>query len=107
MITFLIEKEFKWAEKCFDRQGLIKTPFEGYFASFIGQVAKGQKTITIRTPNTLTGMRSLIYFSKALDLIRYLIEVHEESNIVELTFKMNANAKAMHSARNVIAWYEK
>lgn len=107
MISFLIEKEFKWAEKCFDRHGLIKTPFEPYFASFIGQVAKGQKTITLRAPNTLTGVRSLIYFSKALDLIRYLIEVHEENNFVSLTFKMNANAKSMHAARNVIARYEK
>lgn len=107
MLRFLIEKEFKWAEKCFDRQGLIKTPFESYFASFIGQVAKGQKTITLRAPNTLTGVRSLIYFSKALDLIRYLIEVHEESNGVALTFKMNANAKSIHAARNVIGKYEK
>ena len=107
MINFLIEKEFKWAVKCFDRQGLIKTPFEGYFASFIGQVAKGQTTITLRAPNTLTGVRSLIYFSKALDLIRYIMEVHEGNNFVALTFKMNANAKSMHAARNVIARYEK
>ena len=107
MIKFLIEKEFKWAEKCFDRQGLIKTPFESYFASFIGQVAKGQKTITLRAPNTLTGVRGVIYFSKSLDLIRYLIEVHEENNFVALTFKMNANAKSMHTARNVIVRYEK
>lgn len=107
MIQFLVEKEFKWAEKCFDRQGLIKTPFEPYFASFIGQVAKGKKEITLKAPNTLTGVRGLIYFSNALDLIRYLIEVHEESNVVALTFRMNANAKSMHSARNVIARYEK
>lgn len=107
MISFLIKKGFKWAEKCFDRQGLIKTPFEPYFASFIGQVAKGQKTITLRAPNTLTGVRGLIYFSNSLDLIRYLIEVHEENNFVALTFKMNANAKSMHSARNVIARYGK
>lgn len=106
MIKFLIEEEFKWAEKCFDRQGLIKTPFEKYFASFIGQVAKDQKEITLRAPNTLTGVRSLIYFSNALDLIRYLIEVHEEKNVVALTFKMNANAKSMHAARNVIVRYE-
>lgn len=105
MIRFLIEEEFKWAEKCFDRQGLIKTPFESYFASFIGQVAKGQKIIILRAPNTLTGVRSLIYFSKGLDLIRYLIEVHEESNVVSLTFKMNANARSMHAARNVVARY--
>lgn len=105
MIRFLIEEEFKWAEKCFDRQGLIKTPFESYFASFIGQVAKGQKIIILRAPNTLTGVRSLIYFSKGLDLIRYLIEVHEESNVVSLTFKMNVNARSMHAARNVIARY--
>lgn len=107
MINFIIEKEFKWAEKCFDRHGLIKTPFEPYFASFIGQVAKCQKTITLKAPNTLTGMRGLIYFSKSLDLIRYLIEVHEESNVIALTFKMNANAKSMHAARNVIARCEK
>ena len=56
MIRFLIKQQFAWAEKCFDRQGLIKTPFEGYFASFIGQVAKGQKEITLRAPNTLTGV---------------------------------------------------
>lgn len=107
MIKFLIEKEFKWAKKCFDREGKIKKPFERYFASFINQVLKGQKEITIRTPNTLTGVRSLIYFSNALDLIRYLIEVHEESNVVALTFKMNANAKSMHAARNVITRYKK
>lgn len=107
MISFFISKEFKWAEKCFDRGGLIKTPFESYFASFIGQVAKGQKIITLRAPNTLTGVRSLIYFSNSLDLIRYLIEVHEEFNFVALTFKMNANAKSMHAARNVIARYDK
>ena len=107
MIKFLIEKEFKWAEKCFDRQGLIKTPFERYFASFINQVLKDKKEITLRASNTLTGVRGLIYFSKALDLIRYLIEVHEESNVVELTFKMNANAKSMHAARNVISRYQK
>ena len=107
MIRFLIKQEFAWAKKCFDREGEIKKPFEPFFASFINQVLKGQKEITIRTPNTLTGVRSLIYFSKALDLIRYLIEVHEESNFVALTFKMNANAKSMHAARNVIARYEK
>lgn len=107
MIKFLIEKEFKWAEKCFDREGKIKKPFERYFASFINQVLKGKKEITLRAPNTLTGVRSLIYFSNALDLIRYLIEVHEESNVVALTFKMNANAKSMRGARDVIAWYEK
>lgn len=105
MIRFLIEKEFKWAEKCFDREGEIKKPFERYFASFINQVLNGKKEITLRAPNTLTGVRSLIYFSKALDLIRYLIEVHEESNVVALTFKMNANAKSMHAARNVIEGY--
>lgn len=107
MIKFLIEKEFKWAEKCFDMEGEIKKPFERFFASFINQVLKGQKEITLTAPNTLTGVRSLIYFSKALDLIRYLIEVHEESNVVALTFKMNANAKSMHAARNVIARYQK
>ena len=107
MIRFLIKQEFAWAKKCFDREGEIKKPFEPFFASFINQVLKGQKEITIRTPNTLTGVRSLIYFSKALDLIRYLIEVHEESNFVALTFKMNANAKSMHAARNVIARYKK
>lgn len=105
MIRFLIKQKFAWAEKCFDREGEIKKPFEPYFASFIGQVAKGQKTITLRAPNTLTGVRSLVYFSNTLDLIRYLIEVHEESNVVALTFKMNANAKSMHAARNVIARY--
>ena len=107
MIKFLIEKEFKWAEKCFDRKGEIKKPFERYFASFINQVLKGKKEITLRAPNTLTGVRGLIYFSNALDLIRYLIEVHEENNFVALTFKMNANAKSMHAARNVIARCEK
>lgn len=107
MIKFLIEKEFKWAEKCFDREGKIKKPFERYFASFINQVLKGQKEIKLRAPNTLTGVRSLIYFSNSLDLIRYLIEVHEEINVVALTFKMNANAKSIHAARNVITRYEK
>lgn len=107
MINSLIEKEFKWAEKCFDRKGEIKKPFERYFASFINQVLKGEKEITLRAPNTLNGVRGLIYFSNALDLIRYLIEVHEENNFVALTFKMNANAKSMHAARNVIARYEK
>ena len=107
MIKFLIEKEFKWAEKCFDSEGKIKKPFERYFSSFINQVLKGKKEITLRAPNTLTGVRSLIYFSNALDLIRYLIEVHEESNVVALTFKMNVNAKSMRGARNVIARYEK
>lgn len=107
MIRFLIKKQFAWAEKCFDREGEIKKPFDRYFASFINQVLKDQKRITLRAPNTLTGVQSLIYFSKALDLIRYLIEVHEESNVVSLTFKMNSNAKSMHAARNVIARYEK
>lgn len=107
MIRFIIKQQFSWAEKCFDRDGEIKKPFERYFASFINQVLKGQKEITLRAPNTLTGVRSLIYFSKALDLIRYLIEVHEESNFVALTFKMNANAKSMHAAKNVIARYKK
>lgn len=107
MIRFLIKQQFAFAEKCFDKEGEIKKPFERYFASFINQVLKGQKTITLRAPNTLSGMRGLIYFSNALDLIRYLIEVHEESNVVALTFKMNANAKAMHAARSVIARYEK
>lgn len=107
MIRFLIKQEFAFAEKCFDGEGEIKKPFERYFASFINQVLKGQKTITLRAPNTLSGMRGLIYFSNALDLIRYLIEVHEESNVVGLTFKMNANAKSIHAARNVIARYEK
>lgn len=107
MIKFLIEKEFKWAEKCFDREGEIKKPFERYFASFLNQVLKGQKIITLKAPNTLTGVRGLIYFSKGLDLIRYLIEVHEENNFVALTFKMNANAKSMHAARNVIVRYKK
>lgn len=32
--------------------------------------------------------------------------MHEENNFVALTFKMNANAKSMHAARNVIARYE-
>lgn len=106
MIKFLIAKEFKWAEKCFDRKGEIKKPFERYFASFINQVLKGKKEITLRAPNTLIGVRGLIYFSNALDLIRYLIEVHEENNFVALTFKMNANAKSMHAARNVIGRYK-
>lgn len=87
--------------------GEIKKPFEPYFASFINQVLKAQKKITLRAPNTLTGVRGLIYFSNALDLIRYLIEVHEESNFVALTFKINANAKSIRAARNVIARYEK
>lgn len=103
MIRFLIKQQFAWAEKCFDREGEIKKPFERYFASFINQVLKGKKEITLRAPNTLTGVRSLIYFSKSLDLITYLIDVHEESNVVALIFKMNANAKSMHAARNVIA----
>lgn len=107
MIRFLIKQNFAWAKKCFDREGEIKKPFERYFASFINQVLKGQKTITLRAPNTLTGVQGLIYFSKALNLIRYLIEVHEERNVVALTFKMNANAKSMKAARNVIARYEK
>lgn len=107
MIRFLIKQEFAWAEKCFDRKGEIKKPFERYFASFIKQVFKGKKEITLRALNTLTGVRGLIYFSNALDLIRYLIEVHEENNFVALTFKMNANAKSMHAARNVIVRYEK
>lgn len=107
MIRFLIKQQFAWAEKCFDRGGEIKKPFEPYFASFINQVLKGKKEITLRAPNNLTGIRSLIYFSKCLDLIRYLIEVHEESNFVALTFKMNANAKSMRAARNVITRYEK
>lgn len=107
MIRFLIKQQFAWAVKCFDREGEIKKPFEPFFASFINQVLKGQKEITIRTPNTLTGVRSLIYFSNSLDLIRYLIEVHEESNVVALTFKMNANAKSMRAARNVIARWKK
>ena len=103
MIRFLIKQQFAWAEKCFDREGEIKKPFERYFTSFINQVLKGKKEITLRAPNTLTGVRGLIYFSNALDLIRYLIEVHEENNFVALTFIMNANAKSMHAARNVIA----
>lgn len=107
MIRFLIKQQFAWAYKCFDRKGEIKKPFERYFASFINQVAKGQKTITLTAPNTLTGVRSVVYFSNGLDLIRYLIEVHEESNVVALTFKMNANAKSMHAARNIIARYGK
>lgn len=107
MIRFLIKQEFAWAEKCFDRKGEIKKPFESFFASFINQILKSQKEIVLRAPNTLTGVRGLIYFSKALDLIRYLIEVHEESNVVSLTFKMNANAKAMRAARNVIARHAK
>lgn len=107
MIRFLIKQQFAWAEKCFDREGEIKKPFERYFASFINQVLKGKKEITLRAPNTLIGVRSLIYFSKSLDLIRYLIEAHEENNVVALTFKMNVNAKSMHAARNVIAKYAK
>ena len=107
MIRFLIKQNFAYAEKCFDRKGEIKKPFERFFASFINQVLKGQKEITLTAPNTLTGVRGLIYFCNALDLIRYLIEVHEENNFVALTFKMNANAKSMHAARNVIAEYEK
>ena len=107
MIRFLIKQQFDWAEKCFNKDGEIKKPLETYFASFINQVAKSQKEIMLRAPNTLTGVRGLIYFSKCLDLIRYLIEVHEESNVVTLTFKMNANAKSMHAVRNVIARYEK
>lgn len=107
MIRFLIKQQFAWAEKCFDRDGEIKKPFERYFASFITQVLNGKKVITLRAPNTLTGLRGLIYFSNALDLIRYLIEVYEESNVVALTFKMNANAKSMHAARNVIERYGK
>ena len=107
MIRFLIKQQFAWAEKCFDRDGEIKEPFEPFFASFINQVLKSQKEITLRAPNTLTGMRGLIYFSNALNLIRYLIEVHEESNTVALTFKMNANAKSMCAARNVIARWKK
>ena len=105
MIRFLIKQEFAFAEKCFDRDGEIKKPFESFFASFINQVLNGKKEITLTVSNTLTGVRGLIYFSKALDLIRYLIEVHEESNVVALTFKMNANAKSMRAARNVIARY--
>lgn len=107
MIRFLIKQQFAWAVKCFDMKGEIKKPFERLFASFINQVLKGQKEITLRAPNTLTGVRSLIHFSNSLDLIRYLIEVHEENNFVALTFKMNANAKSMRAARNVIARYEK
>lgn len=107
MIRFLIKQEFAFAEKCFDRNGEIKKPFESFFASFINQVLQGKKEITLTAPNTLTGMRSLIYFSNALDLIRYLIEVHEKNNVVALIFKMNVNAKSMHAARNVIARYEK
>ena len=105
MIRFLIKKYFAYAEKCFDKEGEIKKPFEPYFASFITQVLNGKKEIMLRAPNTVTGVRSLIYFSKSLDLIRYLIEVHEESNVVTLTFKMNPNAKSMHAARNVIERY--
>lgn len=107
MIRFLVKQNFAWAEKCFDNDGEIKKPFERYFASFINQVLNGKKEITLIAPNTLTGVRSLIYFSNSLDLIRYLIEVHEESNVVALTFKMNANAKSMRAARNVIVRYEK
>ena len=106
MIRFLIKQEFAWAEKCFDRDGEIKKPFERFFSSFINQELKGKKEITLTAPNTLTGVRGLIYFSNSLDLIRYLIEVHEANNFVVLTFKMNANAKSMHAARNVIARYE-
>lgn len=105
MIRFLIKKYFAYAEKCFDKEGEIKKPFEPYFASFITQVLNGKKEITLSAPNTLTGVRSLIYFSNSLDLIRYLIEVHEENNVVALTFKMNANAKSMHAAKNVIERY--
>lgn len=107
MIRFLIKQYFAYAEKCFDKEGEIKKPFEPYFASFLTQVLNGKKKIMLRAPNTVTGVRSLIYFSNALDLIRYLIEVHEESNVVTLTFKMNANAKSMHAAKNVIARYGK
>lgn len=107
MIRFLIKQQFAWAEKCFDMEGEIKKPFERFFASFINQVLKGQKEITLTAPNTLTGVRGLIYFCNALDLIRYLIEVHEKNNFVALTFKMNTNAKSMRAARNVIARYEK
>lgn len=107
MIRFLIKQEFAFAEKCFDRDGEIKKPFERFFASFINQVLQGKKEITLTAPNTLTGMRSLIYFSNALDLIRYLIEVHEKNNVVDLIFKMNVNAKSIHAARNVIERYEK
>ena len=107
MIRFSIKQQFAWAEKCFDMKGEIKKPFERFFATFISQVLKSQKEITLTAPNTLTGVRGLIYFCNALDLIRYLIEVHEENNFVALTFKMNANAKSMHAARNVIARYEK
>lgn len=109
MIRFLIKQSFAYAEKCFDKEGEIKKPFERYFASFITQVLNDKKEITLSAPNTLTGVQSLIYFSNSLDLIRYLIEVHEENNeennFVALTFKMNANAKAMHAARNVIERY--
>lgn len=107
MIRFLIKQQFAWAEKCFDKEGEIKKAFEPYFASFINQVLNGEKEITLSAPNTLTGVRSLIYFCNALDLIRYLIEIHEENNVVALTFKMNANAKSMRAARNVIARYGK
>lgn len=107
MIRFLIKKYFAYAEKCFDKEGEIKKPFEPYFASFITQVLNGKKEITLSAPNTLTGVRSLIYFSNSLDLIRYLIEVHEENNFVALTFKMNANAKSMYAAKNVIERYGK
>lgn len=105
MIRFLIKKYFAYAEKCFDKEGEIKKPFEPYFASFITQVLNGKKEIMLRAPNTVTGVRSLIYFSKSLDLIRYLIEVHEEIDVVTLTFKMNPNAKSMHAAKNVIERY--
>lgn len=107
MIRFLIKQQFAWAEKCFDKEGEIKKAFEPYFASFITQVLNGKKEITLRSSNTLTGVRGLIYFCNALDLIRYLIEVHEERYVVALTFKMNANAKSMHAARNVITRYGK
>ena len=107
MIRFLIKQQFAWSEKCFNNDGEIKKPFETHFASFINQIAKGQKEITLRAPNTLTGVQGLICFSNALDLIRYLIEVHEENNVVGLTFKMNANAKSMHAARNVISTLKK
>lgn len=62
MIRFLIKQQFAWAEKCFDRNGEIKKPFERYFASFINQVLKGQKEITLSSPNTLIGVRGIIYF---------------------------------------------
>lgn len=43
MIRFLIKQQFAWAEKCFDREGEIKKPFEPYFASFINQVLMVKK----------------------------------------------------------------